>query len=333
MGKLLDEIGPKEIDFIAKQKVFFVATSPLSEHGHVNVSPKAPGSSVIVIDHHTVAYADLSGSGAETAAHVLENQRMTLMFCNIEVGLPKIVRLHGKARVIIKENVSHDILSKFPAEIINSHGFRAIYWLDVQRISSSCGYSLPIMTYVKQRQTLNEFFQQKGSDGMFDYNVLKNSFSIDGLPSLGLLRHDAKTTTTTTNVTTNETKEQQQEDEEEKKENDDVSSSSKMIIPKPENGYVFGEIVSSSDKRAQEFLQDGNGGSNIESIQKTLKKYNMDNSQNDNGNNNNNSVLMMIIMVFVTGVIVGCLLTVFVLPHANEIFLSNGNGGEKIQDL
>ena len=100
MGKVLDEIGPSEEEFISKQKVFFVGTAPLSAEHHVNVSPKAPGSSVKVLGPHKVAYADLTGSGSEAAAHVLENQRMCLMFCNLEEGPPKIVRLHGKAEMI-----------------------------------------------------------------------------------------------------------------------------------------------------------------------------------------------------------------------------------------
>ena len=163
---------------------------------------------------------------------------MTLMFCNLESGPPKILRLHGTAKVMIKENIPQDILTKFPDEIVSSHGFRAIYWLNVTRISSSCGYSLPVMTFVKQRQTLNGFFQHKGSDGMMDYNLFKNSFSIDGLPSLGLLRHDVTTTTTTTNGT----KEHDSSKEEAKKDEQQPassSSSSTIIVPKPENGLYI----------------------------------------------------------------------------------------------
>lgn len=190
MGKLLSEISEKEADFIASQKIFFVATAPRSDVHHVSVSPKAPGNGCVVLDPHNVAYADLTGSGAETAAHVLQNGRMTLMFCNIEEGPPKILRLFGKAELILAENLSPQLRSKFPKEITNSFGFRAVYKLNVTRVTTSCGYTLPIMSFEKYRQTGKEWCENKGKDGMFDYATQKNCFSIDGLPSLGLLRKD-----------------------------------------------------------------------------------------------------------------------------------------------
>lgn len=189
MGQVLPEISEKEAAFIASQKVYFVATAPLSVDHHVSVSPKANG--CVVLDPHTVVYADLTGSGAETAAHVLQNGRMTLMFCNIEAGPPKILRLFGRAEVILAENVPTSLLQKLPAEITQSHGFRAVYKLHVERISSSCGYSMPVMEFKKHRRTLEETNEREGKVGIFNYSTLKNSFSIDGLPSLALLRKDA----------------------------------------------------------------------------------------------------------------------------------------------
>jgi hypothetical protein len=222
MGKLLNCIRKREADFISRQKVFFVATAPLSKDHHVNVSPKAPGTSVIVIDPHTVAYCDLTGSGAETAAHVLENQRMTLLFCNLEEGPPKILRLHGKAKVVVKEDVESSLLERFPKHLISSYGFRAIYVLRIDRISTSCGYSLPIMNFQKHRETLNEWTENRGKQGMWDYGILKNSFSIDGLPSLTILRNSR----------------------------DDRDC---VIVPKPEDGYIStGERVPTCDPRAKE---------------------------------------------------------------------------------
>jgi len=189
MGKVLPEIGPREEAFIASQKVFFVATAPLDPNHHVSVSPKANG--CVVLDPHTVVYADLSGSGAETAAHLLQNGRMTLLFSNLEAGPPKILRLFGRAEVILAENVAPSLLRKLPSEITRSPGFRAVYKLRVSRISTSCGYSLPIFDFVKSRHVLDEFAEKLGTRGMFDYNTKKNSFSIDGLPSLALLRNGA----------------------------------------------------------------------------------------------------------------------------------------------
>jgi hypothetical protein len=190
MGKVLEEISDKEARFIVESKVFFVATAPLSSEHHVSVSPKAPGSSCIVLSGHEVAYADLTGSGAETAAHVLQNGRMTLLFCNLERGPPQILRLHGKAEMILAANVPARLLTKFPHHITSNIGFRAVYRLKVHRISTSCGYSLPQMDFVKYRSTLDEWTIKAGEAGMVDYVTKKNSFSIDGLPSLALLRED-----------------------------------------------------------------------------------------------------------------------------------------------
>lgn len=196
MGKVLECITKKEEEFILKQKVFFVGTAPLSPDHHINVSPKASGNSVIVLDPHTVAYGDLTGSGAETAAHVLENERMTLMFCNLEQGLPIILRLYGKARLIVKEKVPQSLFDKLPKEITTSKGFRGVYVLKVHRISSSCGYSLPVMSYEKHRRTLEESAERavkEGDEGLTGYCLRNNSFSIDGLPSLALVRYPNKT--------------------------------------------------------------------------------------------------------------------------------------------
>ena len=209
MGQVIPEITAKEADFIASQKVFFVATAPLSSDHHISISPKSPGNSCIVLDRTTVAYADLTGSGAETAAHVLQNGRMTLLFCNLEKGAPKILRLHGKAQLIMAEDVPVGLKEKFPKNVTESFGFRAVYKINVTRISTSCGFSLPVMTFLNYRGTLEEYTRREGIDGIFNYNTKKNSFSIDGLPSLALLRRDAP----------------------------------KYVEPKAEDGFIFGNVV------------------------------------------------------------------------------------------
>lgn len=209
MGKVLDEISDKEARFIVESKVFFVATAPLSSEHHVSVSPKAPGSSCVVLSGHEVAYADLTGSGAETAAHVLQNGRMTLLFCNLERGPPQILRLHGKAEMILAANIPALLLNQFPHQITSHIGFRAVYRLKVHRISTSCGYSLPQMDFIKYRSTLDEWTEKAGKAGISDYVTKKNSFSIDGLPSLALLREDCPL----------------------------------HIEPVVEDGYIFGKVV------------------------------------------------------------------------------------------
>jgi Pyridoxamine 5'-phosphate oxidase len=221
MGKVLPEIGDKEAAFIASQKVFFVATAPLAAHHHVSVSPKANNhGSIVVLDPHTVAYADLTGSGAETAAHVLQNGRMTLMFCNLEAGLPKILRLLGTARVIVADAAPQSLLDKFAPPIVSNPGFRAIYQLDVHRISASCGFSMPVMKFERYRNILDEYAEKEGRDGMFKYSTLKNSYSIDGLPSLALLRKNAPA----------------------------------HVEPTPEEGYIFGKVVLPASSVHQKIL-------------------------------------------------------------------------------
>mmetsp|Transcript_9919 Transcript_9919/g.13969 ORF Transcript_9919/g.13969 Transcript_9919/m.13969 type:complete len:143 (+) Transcript_9919:106-534(+) len=138
MGKLHKEITQDFIDFIAKQKVFFVATAPSNLEHHVNVSPRSPGTSIVVLDPHSVAMADLSGSGAETASHLLQNGRMTLMFVNLEEGAPRILRLYGKAQIKLPSEVDEALLARFPEKLTTSKGFRAVYILSVDRITSSC---------------------------------------------------------------------------------------------------------------------------------------------------------------------------------------------------
>mmetsp|Transcript_23521 Transcript_23521/g.55743 ORF Transcript_23521/g.55743 Transcript_23521/m.55743 type:complete len:287 (-) Transcript_23521:91-951(-) len=228
MGKDLEQITDKERDFIRKQKVFFVATAPLSGEGHVNISPKSPGTSVFVVNSNTLCYIDLTGSGSETAAHVLENKRMTLMFCNIEEGLPMILRLYGEASFISKASVPQKWLGEFPSHMVSSPGFRGVFKLDVHRISSSCGYSLPVMTFQSNRNILNEYTDKKGIEGMKEYRLKKNSFSIDGLPSLSHLDE------TLLDV------------DKDGKGNIDDS----VIIEDPDEGYIYGKIVS---KQSEEF--------------------------------------------------------------------------------
>eukprot|EP00980_Cylindrotheca_fusiformis_P001369 scaffold343_cov94-Cylindrotheca_fusiformis.AAC.5 len=188
MGKVLDCIGDQDVEFIEKQKVFFVATAPLSKDHHVNVSPKSPGSSLVILDPHKVAYLDLTGSGSESAAHVLENGRMTILFCNLEEGPPKILRLHGTAKVVLREDADTDLLSKFPTDLTSSPGFRAVFVVQLNRVSLSCGFSMPVMKFESYRQILKNKTEGQGRQKMLDYNIKMNSFSIDGMLSIGVLR-------------------------------------------------------------------------------------------------------------------------------------------------
>ena len=179
MGKRYDEITEALAAFIARQHLFFVASAPLDGNGHVNVSPKGLDS-FRVLGPRQVAYQDLTGSGIETVAHVKENGRLVVMFCAFE-GPPKIVRLQGRAQVIDRAHAEFESLAaRFP-----SHpGTRAIVRLDVERISDSCGYGVPLLRYEGERSHLDEWTAKKGTEGLPPYRATKNARSIDGLPGL-----------------------------------------------------------------------------------------------------------------------------------------------------
>lgn len=177
MGKTYASLTPELRDWLAQQPVFFVATAPLAQEGHVNCSPKG-GDTFRVLDEHEAAYLDLTGSGIETVAHLQENGRIVLMFCAFS-GPPKIVRLHGTAQVIYRDHPDFSHLqSFFPAR----GGTRAIIRIKVERISDSCGHGVPLMDFVAHRDLLEKWSAMKGPQGMAEYRAVKNRASIDGIP-------------------------------------------------------------------------------------------------------------------------------------------------------
>src|SRR5215212_1470475 len=99
VGRTYDAIDQHWREWIERQPLFFVGTAPLTADGHVNVSPKGPIGTLKVLDERTVAYLDVTGSGAETIAHLRENGRIVVMLCAFD-GPPKILRLHGHGRVV-----------------------------------------------------------------------------------------------------------------------------------------------------------------------------------------------------------------------------------------
>jgi hypothetical protein len=178
MSKRQETINPELADWIAQQRIFFVATAPLSTDGHINVSPKG-GDAFRILGPLEVAYQDYTGSGAETAAHLRENGRVVVMFCAFD-GPPKIVRLHGRGMVLTPEHARFDELaSNFPA----NPGTRAVVHISVKRVSTSCGHSVPFLEFRGARETLDQWAANKGSKGLSEYRAVKNRSSIDGLPA------------------------------------------------------------------------------------------------------------------------------------------------------
>ncbi|MBI3995958.1 MAG: pyridoxamine 5'-phosphate oxidase family protein [Nitrospirae bacterium] len=180
MSKSREQIDDKLAEWIGQQRIFFVATAPLGGDGHVNCSPKG-GDSFRAIDPHTVAYQDLTGSGAETIAHLRENGRIVIMFCAFE-GPPAIVRLHGRGEVLTP---GHPDFAALIAQFPKNFGTRAVIRVKVSRVSDSCGYAVPFFDHRGRRDSLDKWAQEKGTAKLEEYRRAKNAKSIDGLPSLG----------------------------------------------------------------------------------------------------------------------------------------------------
>jgi hypothetical protein len=175
------EITERLAAFMLAQPVFFVGTAPADGAGHVNVSPKGLAGSFAVLGPREVAYLDLTGSGAETIAHLRDDGRICLMFCAFE-GPPNIVRLHGRGEALLPGAPGFEALA---GRFADHPGRRAIIRVDVDRVSDSCGYAVPRMALEGDRQQLVKWAHRKGEAGLADYRRAKNARSIDGLPALG----------------------------------------------------------------------------------------------------------------------------------------------------
>lgn len=181
MGKIYDHLDDKLIAFIEAQKIFFVATAPLSADGHINMSPKGYDSFKI-IDANTVAYLDLGGSGIETQAHVQENGRIVLMFCAFE-GPALILRLWGQGEAVSFDQPEFpELLKLFP----DFDKARAIIRIKLTRIQDSCGWGVPFYDFTGPRDQLKRYHDhqaERGADIAEKY-YSNNAASIDGLPGL-----------------------------------------------------------------------------------------------------------------------------------------------------
>jgi len=176
MAKFYTELNDSLRRFIAEQKMFFTATAPNS--GRINLSPKGIDT-FRCIDNKTVAYLDLTGSGNETAAHLYENGRMTIMFCSF-TEKPLILRLYGQGQVVGPKDAEW---SKFYSLFDPLPGERQIIVLHLNSAQTSCGFGVPIYEFKEERPTLKEWTDNKGDEGIFDYWRDKNQTSIDGLPT------------------------------------------------------------------------------------------------------------------------------------------------------
>ena len=179
MGKQYDQLDERLSAFIRAQKLFFVATAPLSGDGHVNVSPKGYDSFAI-LDPLNVAYPDLGGSGIETHAHVTENGRITIMFCAFE-GPANILRLYGQGEAIGMDHPEFETLfALFPGY----EKARAVIRIRITRIADSCGWGVPFYDYKGERDQLSRWMGAKPVEEWKEHRYRTNAQSIDGLPGL-----------------------------------------------------------------------------------------------------------------------------------------------------
>ena len=179
MARFYPALEAKHRDFIAAQKLFFSASG--TADSRLNLSPKGMDS-LVVLDAQRVAYLDLTGSGNETAAHLLRDGRLTLMWTSFDAE-PLILRLYGRGRVVRRHAAEWADLRPRFADL---PGERQIIVLDIESVQTSCGYAVPRFDYVGERDTLARWAEKKGPAGLVEYWREKNQTSIDGLPS-GLL--------------------------------------------------------------------------------------------------------------------------------------------------
>jgi Pyridoxamine 5'-phosphate oxidase len=179
MGKVFDGIDDALASWIRAQPVWFVATAPLAADGHVNVSPRGHDC-LSILGTHRVGWVDYTGSGVETISHLRENGRVCLMFASFG-HRPRIVRLHGRGTVALPGDPAYrHVAARHPEH----PGTRAVIVVDVTRVSDSCGYGVPVMELVAERDLLRLSAEKKGPEGMAAYRATYNSASIDGLPGL-----------------------------------------------------------------------------------------------------------------------------------------------------
>ncbi len=173
MGRFFHQLEEKHIEFIRDQHIFFVASAP--ENGRINLSPKGIDT-FRCLDFSHVAYLDFTGSGNETCAHILENGRLTIMFCSFDKR-PNILRLYGKgASVFPGEQKWQELCGLFD----DHAGVRQIITMKIESLQTSCGYGVPLYEFKAERQTLEKSALHLGEAGNAQYRFEKNRHSIDG---------------------------------------------------------------------------------------------------------------------------------------------------------
>ena len=185
-----DTIDDELKTWIGEQQLFFVGTAPLDPEGHVNVSPKGPIGTFAVLGPKQVAYLDFFGSGAETVAHLRENGRIVVMLCAFD-GEPQTVRIHGRGRPLWPGSDEFDDVlarSDFSGLTDVDEARRAIVLVDVDLVTTSPGYTVPLMEHVGEREHFDlskrKRLQTMGPERLREFQAERNAESVDGLPAV-----------------------------------------------------------------------------------------------------------------------------------------------------
>ncbi len=179
MAKQFPAIDDAQRDFIARQHIFFTASA--TAESRVNISPRE-AACLRVLTPNRVAYLDQTGSGAETAAHLHADGRMTIMFCAY-AGPPLILRLYGRGHTLTRGTQAYAETLATAFDNQESPGARQIVVLDIDLVQTSCGYGVPLFEHTGDRPTLRRWAESKGDSGLAAYRAEKNAISIDGLPT------------------------------------------------------------------------------------------------------------------------------------------------------
>ena len=173
MGKKLEHITEDLQNFIKSQKIFFVGTA--MSKGRVNISPKGMDT-FRILGPNKIVWLNLTGSGNETATHLQENNRMTIMFCAFE-GKPLILRLYGNAKIFHERDSSYnEYIELFPPIA----GSRQVIEMEVDLVQTSCGFAVPFMDFKEERTQLKSWAEKQGKENIKSYWKEKNTISLDG---------------------------------------------------------------------------------------------------------------------------------------------------------
>lgn len=179
MAKQFQGLEAAHRTFIEAQKIFFSASA--AEGARVNLSPRGTDT-FRVMSPNVVLWLDKTGSGNETAAHLIADGRLTVMFCAFE-GPPMILRLYGHGRVIGRGSPDWSTLLAIEFDGAEPPGARQMVWLDVDLVQTSCGFAVPFYDHVGPRDTLDRWASSKSEQDLDAYRRAKNAVSMDGLPT------------------------------------------------------------------------------------------------------------------------------------------------------